>query len=298
MHSSAGGRLMNEQTDLLIAGCGYLGLRVAHNWLEQGHSVSALTRSDARAEEFRAAGMHPVVTDLSSPDSVSDLPAAKFVLWSVGFDRNAGVSREAIWNAGLTRFLEALPNSPERFVYVSSTSVYGAGDGRMVSESTPVSPVTEGGKSCAEAEERVRRFFDQTSTASHILRLAGIYGPGRLLRRIQDLKDRVPLPGDPDSLLNLIHVDDAVQLVRHIMTRDSVPQILNGVAPQPVSRRNYYGHLASLTGYPEPVFDTEQSPRRGGNRRVISEHHQLLEPAIKFPDCLAGLQDAVNRSAL
>lgn len=289
---------MAEQVDLLIAGCGYLGLRVARDWLAHGHSVSALTRSKTRADEFRSAGINPVVTDLSSTAPVADLPVAKFVLWSVGFDRNASVSREAIWNDGLERFLNALPNSPERFVYISSTSVYGSGDGSIVSESTPVSPVTEGGKSCVAAEDRVCQFFADTPTAGHILRLAGIYGPERLLRRVQDLKDEVPLPGDPESLLNLVHVDDAVRLVQLIMTQDSMPPILNGVAPQSVSRRRYYGHLASLTSCPAPVFDAGQSPRRGGNRKVISEHHHLLEQAFRFPDCLAGLEDAVNRSSL
>ena len=289
---------MAEQVDLLIAGCGYLGLRVARDWLAHGHSVSALTRSKTRADEFRSAGINPVVTDLSSTAPVADLPVAKFVLWSVGFDRNASVSREAIWNDGLERFLNALPDVPERFVYISSTSVYGSGDGSIVSESTPVSPVTEGGKSCVAAEDRVRQFFADTPTAGHILRLAGIYGPARLLRRIQDLKNSVPLPGDPASTLNLIHVEDAVRLIRLIMNQDSMPHVLNGVAPDSVSRRDYYGRLATLTGSPEPVFDVEQSPRRGGNRQVISEHHPLLEHAFRFADCLAGLEDAVNRSSL
>ena len=284
--------------DLLIAGCGYLGLRVAEDWLQRGQTVAAVTRSEERARLFETIGIEPIVADLSQPAIEISLPQAASILWSVGFERGTGVSREAIWEQGLRQFLNALSRQPARFLYVSSSSVYGSGDGQRVSESTAVAPVTEGGSACVVAEQLVNEFFGEVTTEALILRLAGIYGPNRLLRRIQDLQNEVPLPGDPDSLLNLIHVDDAVRLVRFMLMHNEIPAVLNGVAPAPASRREYYGTLATLTGSPTPVFDDTQMPRRGGNREVCSEYYDQLKSFFLFPDHLSGLQDAVARSSL
>ena len=79
-------------TGRLIVGCGYLGSRVARRWIEAGNRVWAMTRSPARAAEFAAAGIEPIVADVTKPDTIRGLPDVATVFWAVGFDRTGGAT--------------------------------------------------------------------------------------------------------------------------------------------------------------------------------------------------------------
>lgn len=283
----------------LIAGCGYLGSRLAARWVRRGRAVSAITRDLARAGEFELSGFRPVVLDLSKDLPPVDLPTVDTVLWAVGFDRTAGVSRQQIWIDGLTRLADRLSqgSSPRRFIYISSTSVYGDAGGDEITESTEPAPVTEGGLCCLQAEQHLRSLMSTRSTEVIILRMAGIYGPDRLLRRKADLTARVPLSGPADDWLNLIHVDDAAAMIDWVSTADAVPSLINVVNTGTLTRREYYSLLAELIGAPEPVFtDAEQSGNRGrsGNKRVQSEVRSALGVKFLYDDVRAGLRNSVH----
>ncbi len=288
----------------LIAGCGYVGLRVARFWNRVGIRTFAITRTEEKAKLLREDGTSPIVADLSSSHVLPNLPDADVVLWSVGFDRSVGVTRESAWIDGLRKLLAALPErvTPRRILYTSSTSVYGDGNGGDVDESTLPSPASGGGQTCLAAENILRDFAAQTGTIMSILRLAGIYGPDRLLRRISDLRDGVPLMTEPDEWLNLIHVDDAVSAIDAVSCCKQPPGLINIVAADTVTRRLYYSTLARLVKAPAPVFETAgASPtpnqRRGGNRRVISRVRSELPITFQFDDCESGLRNAIEKSA-
>jgi nucleoside-diphosphate-sugar epimerase len=281
----------------LIAGCGYLGRRVADQWQSSGCDVVALTRSADRAEAMRQGGLTPIVTNLAVVTDSQPFTPAEVVLWAVGFDRTAGVTREDIWLRGLQRLLNRLSSAPHRILYVSSTGVYGQDDGLTVDEETPPEPTTEGGRCCVAAEQLLRQhcsqFFPQTQLV--ILRMAGIFGPGRLLRRISDLQTHKPLPGEPDQWLNLIHVQDAVRMINYVSSADAVPPVINVVNSNTVTRRQYYARLAELVQAPEPIFEASTAPtrQRGGNKRVMSRIRRDLNVEFKYDDVLAGLEQAV-----
>src|SRR5262245_62792745 len=104
----------------LILGCGYLGQRVAHLWLQQGRRVIAATR-DARHLHV---GVEPIVCDVLKPNTLKTLPRVDTVLYAIGFDRSSGAMMRAVYVDGLANVLAHLP-MPARFIYVSSSSVYG-----------------------------------------------------------------------------------------------------------------------------------------------------------------------------
>src|SRR6516165_10134582 len=141
--------------DILLFGCGYLGRRVAERYLAEGRRVHAATRSPARAAEFRAAGLVPVLCDVTDPSSLQNLPAAATVVHCVGLDRASGRSMREVYVGGLANVLARLP-APRRFVYVSSTSVYGQRDGEAVDEAAATEPGEESGRVVLEAEAVVR----------------------------------------------------------------------------------------------------------------------------------------------
>src|SRR5262245_37996124 len=112
----------------LILGCGYLGRRVAAAWCAHGHHVVGVTRRTEHAELLRQEGIEPIVADVLEPGSLSSLPQVHTVLYAIGLDRASGASMRSVYVDGLANVLDHLP-PPGRFIYVSSSSVYGQADG-------------------------------------------------------------------------------------------------------------------------------------------------------------------------
>lgn len=285
----------------LIAGCGYLGFKAAEAWLDDGCEVAAFTRSHHNAAQFAKRGLQPLVLDLAAPDSAIELPAADTVLWAVGFDRTAAASREQVWLDGLKWLVNQLLAPPRRFIYISSTSVYGEVNGELVDESATVNPTSEGGQCCLQAEQMLRNACGEKfpSTEVVVLRMAGIFGPDRLLRRIDDLRNKTPLPGEPDHWLNLIHVDDAVRAIQYTSTAEVVPKVINVVNSETVTRRQYYSRLAELAGTDPPVFGESgvvtSVRQRGGNKRVVSRYADFQD-RFEFNNVINGLDDSFQRT--
>lgn len=243
----------------LIVGCGYLGRRVAARWLAAGSRVVALTRRNAEA--LAAQGIEPIIGDVLHPASLQALPAASTVLYAVGLDRGAGHSMRAVYVDGLANVLDALP-ACERFIHISSTSVYGQTDGSLVDESSPTQPLDENGRVVLEAEQLLRA----RRPDAIILRFAGIYGPDRLLRRQALLKSETVF-GDARKWLNLIHVEDGVEAVLAAEDRGTPGETYNIADDEPVTRRDFYTHLAELIGAPTPKFEDRDEPQ-SANRRI------------------------------
>ena len=258
----------------LVVGCGYLGERIAHRWLTGGEVVHAVTRSARRADLLRSLGLQPIVADVTDPASLAALPVADTVLYAVGFDRAAGKSMREVYVDGLSAVLDALTNRVGRLIYISSTSVYGLQDGQWIDEDSVCQPITENGRICLAAEEAILRH--PLGARSCILRLAGIYGPGRVPRR-DVLMAGEPIAAEPDAHLNLIYVEDAATVIEGV-ARHAKPARRYLVSDgHPVIRREFYRELARLLQFPEPQFATSSSPDTAPETR---QHRQTnLEPS-------------------
>lgn len=291
---------MTEPHRLLIFGCGYLGEQVAHAWQARGNSVIAVTRSAARAEQWQQHGWSTVVADVGDPSTLSTLPAADTVLFSIGYDRQGPYSQRAIYVDGMAAVLNAMQSRCRRFLYVSSSSVYGQQAGEWVDELSPCRPTQPGGQLCLEAERLVHATFP-TPGAAVVLRFAGIYGPGRLLSRIETLRNGQPLTGRADAWLNLIHRDDGVAAVIAAIEAERVSPCYLVSDDEPVQRGDYYCTLADMIGASTPTFDdTIASPRGSGglNKRCRNQRlHEELIPKLLYPTFREGLANAVRPSS-
>jgi nucleoside-diphosphate-sugar epimerase len=280
-----------------------VGRRAASRWLAQGYGVSALTRSREHAGELQALGIEPVLGDVTDPSTLSQLPEADVVLYAVGLDRTSGKSQREVYVTGLRNILETLPESVERFLYISSTSVYGQSGGEWIDETSPCLPSRENGQVCLEAEQTLREHYraprGRTGTASfNILRLAGIYGPKRLLSRIETLRAGEPLEGDPEAWLNLIHADDAAAAVLACESHGAAGECYIVCDDEPIHRQRYYQLLASLVEAPPPRFaalpadmESRQLNKRCSNQRLYSS----LQMELRFPTIAEGLPHAVGK---
>jgi nucleoside-diphosphate-sugar epimerase len=270
----------------LIVGCGYLGSRVAERWLAGGSRVFGMTRSAARADEFAAAGIEPIIADVTKPETIRDLPDVATMFWAVGFDRSAGATYRDVHVDGLARVIGVLAGAP-RIILSSSTGVWGNDDGAVVSESTPATPTREAGSVLLEAEAALHALAPGRGTA---LRFAGLYGPSRL-PRLDDLKAGRPIAADPDSWLNLIHVDDAARIVCAVAAAPA-PRPLYVVSDGvPVRRRDWYAHLATRSGSPPPNWDVSAPRTRGADKRVDpSLLFNDIPIALAYPDSFQGIE--------
>jgi nucleoside-diphosphate-sugar epimerase len=258
--------------DVLIFGCGYVGKRAAARWRAEGRSVAALTRS--KSAELAALGIEPIAGDVCDPESLRNLPRAGTVLYAIGLDRSAGRSMREVYVQGLANVQAALPE-PDRFIHISSTSVYGQTDGGWVNE--------DSGKVVLDAERLLKRAI--------ILRFAGIYGPGRLMRK-QALVNGELLVADCEIWLNLTHVDDGVEAILAAEAKSEPGSVFNIADGSPVSRREFYTHWAKLLGAPEAKFDHRPEPGAANRRIAIDKAKMELGWAPRVAshrDGLAGL---------
>jgi len=284
----------------LIIGCGYLGQRVGARLCQSGERVFGTVRSAGRASEIARLGIEPVLAEVLEPESLKSLPAANRLFYSVGFDRTAGSSMQSVHVDGLQNVLDRLTSETIRFVYASSTGVYGQIDGEWVDEESPASPTHESGRICLEAEGRVRAWAEARGGAASaiVLRFAGLYGPERVVRRAI-VERGEPIPGDPAKFLNLIHIEDAARAaVAALQTARGEPLYL--VADdRPVTRREYYSSIARLLGAPEPRFElprpgSAEAQRDATNKRISNRRmRSLLGVELLHQDIASGLPSAL-----
>lgn len=284
---------------ILIFGCGYLGKRVAQAAIDKGHAVFAVTRNPSNAEFLKSSRVEPIVGDVCHVESLNGLPEVEVVLHAVGFDPKAEQTREQVTLGGMKNVVQAIAGRCSHFIQISSTSVYGQSSGEWVDEASECQPNQIGGQLTLAAEDVVRQFGDATSVRTTILRLAGIYGPGRLLARVETLRAGQPLSGRPDSWLNLIHVDDAVTAIQQCLMEGGSSGLYNCVDDCPVERENYYRELARLVDTPPPPKFDESLPavrgagglnKRCSNRRLRVERHWIP----KYPSYREGLLHALD----
>jgi nucleoside-diphosphate-sugar epimerase len=277
---------------ILIVGCGYLGQRVADRAISDGHRVTALTRSAEKARSLNEAGIESVIGDVLESTTVAALPAADVLVVALTHDPASGVSKRGLLVDGVVNLVRELGPRVEHVIYISSTSVYGQTDGSWVVEGLPAEPITEGGELTLAAELALKGECRYGARLT-ILRLAGIYGPGRLIARIDQLRSGAPVPGSPDAWLNLIHVDDAAAAVCTAFACRHTWDILMICDDRPLTRREFYSAVAQEVGAPLPTFDPDAATGRrtsGLNKRCSnSRMHGDLGIKLLFPDAIAAL---------
>lgn len=288
----------------LLFGCGYLGSRVAQLWRAAGDSVTVVTRSGERAKQFAAEGYEALVADVAQPHTLADLPVADTVLFAVGFDRGFDRSQSQsihdVYAGGVRNVLDALPAGTGRLIYISTTGVYGPSGGDWVDEQTPPNPQRDGGIASLVAEESVRKH--PLGEQSVILRLAGIYGPGRI-PFLAKLRAAEPIAAPQNGHINLIHVDDAAQcvLAAERLPQDSSPsQTFCLCDGKPVQRKLFYREVARLIDAQPPRFvapdpDSPRAVRAASDKRISNARMlSVLRARLSYPSHLEGLASILS----
>ena len=223
----------------VIAGTGYTGKRVAR--LLPPGTVSAISRSDA--------SLPGVAVELVDFDETGagrlEIPDTCALLYTVPPPTSGDDDPR------LARFLERLSPAPARIVYLSTSGVYGDRRGNTVTEADGPTPATPRAGRRIAAEALLTRYGEQHGTAVFILRVPGIYGPGRM--GLDRLRDSGEVLRDEDSgPANRIHVDDLAACCVVALTADAPAGIYNVGDGDHRSTSAFSRLLAELSGLPEP----------------------------------------------
>jgi nucleoside-diphosphate-sugar epimerase len=258
---------------VLIAGCGDLGTEVGLRLAALGHSVLGLRR---RADLLPDA-LDGQSVDLSRQQPVVP-PDTDIVIVAVAAGSQDPDGYRAAYVTGLANLLDALDTAqvtPGRFLLVSSTAVYDIDDGSTVTETTPVNPGPGTDSILLEAEQLLR----SRMPGATVLRLGGVYGPGRE-RLIDQVRSGRATLADRSRLTNRIHRDDAAALIVHLVLRAEAPEPLYlGVDSTPVPGVEVLAFLAAELGLPNPEI-VETGGRRGGNKRISNQ--RVLDTGFTF----------------
>lgn len=264
---------------LLIAGCGYVGGAVAAAASARGETVLGLRRT----QRPLPAGVEPVVADLADPSSLADLPGEidRVVYAASADERSEAAYRRAYVDGplNLLRHLEQRGEPLRRFLLVSSTGVYGQTDGSWVDEATPTLSRDTG----AVLEEGERRCLEST-VPTVVLRLGGIYGPGRrnLIDRV--LSGQAGCPGGVPVYTNRIHLHDIVAAIEHLLETETPAPVYLGVDHEPADACTVARWIAAQTGAPEPVMvaaEPVRTNKRCRNDRLVASGFRFRYPTFR-----------------
>ena len=272
---------------VLIVGCGYVGLPLGAELAKQGHEVFGLRRTAAAGTEMTAAGITPLTADISKPESLARLPGAfDWVADTVSSTQGGLEEYRQVYLEGSRNLIEWLSSAPpKKFVYTSSTSVYGQTDGSLVRETSVTEPASETGKVLLEAEKLLLTAAQQRKFPAVILRVAGIYGPERGHLFLKYLRNEARLEGKGERIINMIHRDDVAGTIIAALKNGRPGEIYNAVDDEPVRQIHFFRWLSETLGkwMPPAATETESSQsKRGFTNKKVSNRRLKMELGYQF----------------
>jgi nucleoside-diphosphate-sugar epimerase len=271
---------------VLLAGCGDVGLRVAQRLAARGHEVFALRRRPPAPGN----GVQWLAGDLARPATLDGLPAGVTrLVYLPAPDARDRVAYRSLFLDGLNGLLDRLDRSAlARVLFVSSSAVYGDHAGGWVDEDTPPQPPNFNGAVLLEAEHRLAA----QPVPSVVLRLAGLYGPGRL-QLIERLRaGHVSVPRGRPHWANRIHVEDAAAAIVHLLLMADPQPLYLGTDDTPLPLDVLYDHLAFLAGAPRPP---DGPPPAGvGSKRLSNARLRASGFVPRWPDARSGYAAALG----
>lgn len=270
---------------ILVAGCGYVGTALAMRLAARGDEVTGIRRS-----AISIPGVRTIAADLLASEPPPALPSAiDAVVYAVSADGADEASYRAAYVTALVRLLEHLRASgrgPARLLYVSSTGVYGQSDGEWVDERSPTVPAHATGKVLLEGEHAALAARARTV----VLRLGGIYGPGRT-RMIDSVRSGEAACAEPPIWTNRIHRDDAAAAIAHLLDLAEPEPLYVGVDREPADQAEVLRWIAARLGLPPPKSGPRpgRDPRDGrGHKRCRSDRLVASGFVFRYPTYREG----------
>ncbi len=274
---------------ILVAGCGYVGERVADLLHKRGGEVVGLTHSPESASRLAQTKPWRVeacdISDAAAVDALAQkLGAVTAVIHCASSGRGGAEAYQRVYVDGMKSLLAAFPMA--RPLFTSSTSVYPQTDGSVVDESSAAEPDRETGRLLCQTEALVM------NAGGIVARLAGIYGPGRwfLLRNLLESKSGIEGGDGTGRVINQIHRDDAASAIVHLLAQNT-GGVFNISDDAPMTQRDCFEKLAPRFGLPMPPVVSANPERKRGwtSKRVSNAKLRATGWAPRYASCFDAL---------
>jgi nucleoside-diphosphate-sugar epimerase len=271
----------------LIVGCGYVGLPLGAELVKQGHEVFGLRRSLGCGADFKSAGIKLLTADITKAEQLAQLPGGyDWVVNCVSASGGGAEEYREVYLQGTRNLIEWLGAAPpKKFVYTSSTSVYGQDDGSLVKENSSTEPEAETAQILVETERVLLAAARERKFPAVILRLAGIYGPDRGYWLKQYMSNEARIEGTGGRILNMIHRDDVAGAIIAALKSGRPGEVYNAVDDEPVTQLGFFQWLSGPLGKELPPYgpeDAEVVRKRGVTNKKVSNRRLRMELGYQF----------------
>lgn len=277
-----------------ITGCGHIGKLLAQQLRKKCISVAGYVSSETSLAECNNRNISCEIIDLDKPLPAIDLTGQRLIYL-------APPPRTGKSDTRIANFLHAIENhKPEKFVLLSTTGVYGNCKGAWIDETAPLNPTADRALRRADAEQQVQQFCQRMNIPHVILRVPGIYGPGKIpLARI---KSGQPIVKKEDSpFTNRIHADDLVNVCEQSILNDRITGIYNVTDGHPGTMYDYFVGVAMALNLPSPPTISLEEAQHQLSEGMLSymaesrriNNNKLLKDfgiTLQFPDLATGLK--------
>jgi nucleoside-diphosphate-sugar epimerase len=278
---------VNNPKKILIAGCGYTGQALSRYASKRGDLVWGLRRNREKENQLREAGAQPLFVDLLDTSELAMLPDVDYVV-CVQAPRNHQAGYKTTYVKATRNLVSAFRGRAiKKFLWVSSTSVYGDCKDGWVEADTLPNPESNNSKYLLESE----RIVLKSSFPSVILRLGGIYGPER--NRMHLIEQGIVSANDP-GFMNHIHVEDVARLIYFLLESGAPGEIYLGVDDAPVLRCEFYGWLIHEAHIRVAELRSKRELRQTTSKRCSNAKIKSLGFKLKYPTFREGFREIIK----
>lgn len=272
---------MKNKEVINLLGCGWLGFPLALDLISRGFAVKGSTTSPEKLPVLKASGIDPILVqfDQSHPEpDLTKLLDGDILIVSVPPGRRNIEGPDNYKRMGEILTAQIPGSSISKLIFISSTSVF-SDSNSVLTESSEISPQTASGKVIAEIEKSLLELPIQVI----VLRLAGLFGPGRSPGRFFSGKSNIPNGLAP---VNMIHQEEVIALINTLIDSDTAKGIYIGSTPSHPTKEEFYTLAARLDKLPEPDFIPEKLNWKIVNSERVENE---LGFSYKFPNLIDRL---------
>ena len=203
---------------------------------------------------------------------------------TVSSSKGGAEDYENVYLRGTKNIIDWIASSPpKKYVHAGSSSVYAQNDGSMVKETSPAEPASETSRVLLSTEQVLLDAVKTSKFPAVLLRIAGIYGPGRGHLFLQYLHDEAIIDGQGERLLNMIHRDDVIGCIIAALKSGRAGEIYNAIDDEPVPQIHFFRWLSETLGKNMPPFGAAPANRkRGVTSKKISNRKIKMEMGYQF----------------
>ena len=273
---------------LAIVGCGYVGSAVARLWHQSGHEVTVTTTTPAKQQQLQAIATKVAVVTGNDLTGLKQIVADRdVVLLSVGSKQRTPEAYRQAYLETTQNVIAAIraTSGVKQLIYTSSYGILKDKSGATIDETVTVEPKDEFGAILHQTEQELLS-VPESEFRTCILRLAGIYGPGRELIKIFRRVAGSTRPGRGQEYTNWIHLEDIVRAIDFVRTKQ-----LRGIyhlnSDEVLTLEEFFQRLFQAHDLPPVTWDSSQTSTRGSNiklsnQKIEAAGFELAHPQLEF----------------